>query len=51
VLCHMLSPFTDDDKDLIYEGIATLRVRLYALNQICDDKDLIYEGIATPWDG
>jgi len=35
-----------DDKDLIYEGIATtLSVRLDTSLQ--DDKDLIYEGIAT----
>ncbi len=35
-----------DDKDLIYEGIATST--LYSLcSTFKDDKDLIYEGIAT----
>jgi len=38
-----------DDKDLIYEGIATLVSKnvLFSLIETCDDKDLIYEGIAT----
>ncbi len=35
-----------DDKDLIYEGIATLG-RTCNQVRISDDKDLIYEGIAT----
>jgi len=37
-----------DDKDLIYEGIATRdNVFRFALGIKLDDKDLIYEGIAT----
>ena len=35
-----------DDKDLIYEGIATVFSLLFA-PVVVDDKDLIYEGIAT----
>jgi len=35
-----------DDKDLIYEGIATSLSFLFN-PFIKDDKDLIYEGIAT----
>ena len=36
-----------DDKDLIYEGIATASGLAYRLFGVFDDKDLIYEGIAT----
>jgi len=38
-----------DDKDLIYEGIATFppASRFPGLPRPADDKDLIYEGIAT----
>ncbi len=38
-----------DDKDLIYEGIATVDwLSLFCrLRRLFDDKDLIYEGIAT----
>ena len=37
-----------DDKDLIYEGIATgARFPFSWLGKPHDDKDLIYEGIAT----
>ncbi len=37
-----------DDKDLIYEGIATSRDHPFlGRSQYGDDKDLIYEGIAT----
>jgi len=35
-----------DDKDLIYEGIATKPCPAF-LSWLLDDKDLIYEGIAT----
>jgi len=35
-----------DDKDLIYEGIATRGFRIFSAVFV-DDKDLIYEGIAT----
>jgi len=38
----------DDDKDLIYEGIATLPMSPRSVQEMLrDDKDLIYEGIAT----
>ena len=36
-----------DDKDLIYEGIATMFFFAIMLSPYLDDKDLIYEGIAT----
>jgi len=36
-----------DDKDLIYEGIATISVLTNIFSLAIDDKDLIYEGIAT----
>ena len=37
-----------DDKDLIYEGIATCSLVHYQDRlRTTDDKDLIYEGIAT----
>jgi len=38
-----------DDKDLIYEGIATVKnLTAFISNSVSpDDKDLIYEGIAT----
>ncbi len=41
-----------DDKDLIYEGIATvaLSMNFDVASDIYDDKDLIYEGIATSRD-
>jgi len=40
--------YASDDKDLIYEGIATLNYQyLNTLVTNQDDKDLIYEGIAT----
>ncbi len=46
----MRFPFlSGDDKDLIYEGIATrnnCKFAYYHRNRR-DDKDLIYEGIAT----
>jgi len=41
-------PLGDDDKDLIYEGIATYAlIFVYSHFAVRDDKDLIYEGIAT----
>jgi len=36
-----------DGKDLIYEGIATLKVSSDPHKSSFDGKDLIYEGIAT----
>jgi len=36
-----------DDKDLIYEGIATVAPLTNTHRSGRDDKDLIYEGIAT----
>ncbi len=36
-----------DDKDLIYEGIATVHPPGRSQPRSGDDKDLIYEGIAT----
>jgi len=41
-----------DDKDLIYEGIATALnlCSFFCISAIHDDKDLIYEGIATEAD-
>jgi len=40
--------FALDDKDLIYEGIATLASGFDLKRDTGrDDKDLIYEGIAT----
>jgi len=41
------TPVQIDDKDLIYEGIATLQRRGASTRGRYDDKDLIYEGIAT----
>ena len=41
VTCHF------DDKDLIYEGIATVLQSAIFAQAVWDDKDLIYEGIAT----
>ena len=38
--------FFIDDKDLIYEGIAT-NLEIVNAYGFFDDKDLIYEGIAT----
>ena len=39
--------FHFDDKDLIYEGIATVLQSAIFAQAVWDDKDLIYEGIAT----
>ncbi len=39
--------FCFDGKDLIYEGIATVRTIFQVRTENPDGKDLIYEGIAT----